>query len=89
MESEVSNSGQHLFGGAQYHRSLREFTAAVRHLQSASVTEDEIANAAGLGDVHDGVNFMRAAAVIAMEKAQLSFDPMLEVRMSFLLFCML
>jgi hypothetical protein len=42
------------------------------------VTEDEIANAAGVGDVHDGVNFMRAACVIAVEKAQQSFEPMLE-----------
>jgi hypothetical protein len=31
-----------------------------------------------MGDRHNGVNFMRAACVIAMEKAQLSFDPMLE-----------
>ena len=43
-----------------------------------AVTEDEIANAAGMGDVHDGVNFMRAACVIAMEKAKASFEPMLE-----------
>lgn len=32
------------------------------------VTEDEIANAAGISDTHDGVNFMRAACVIAVEK---------------------
>jgi hypothetical protein len=31
-----------------------------------------------MGDRHNGVNFMRAACVIAMEKAQLSFEPMLE-----------
>jgi hypothetical protein len=34
----------------------------------------------GMGDVHDGVNFMRAACVIAVEKAKASFEPMLEVR---------
>ena len=28
--------------------------------------------------MHDGVNFMRAACVIAVEKARLSFDPLLE-----------
>ena len=32
-----------------------------------------------MGDVHDGVNFMRAACVIAVEKAQQSFEPVLEV----------
>jgi hypothetical protein len=36
-----------------------------------------------MGDVHDGVNFMRAACVIAVEKAKASFEPMLEVRTVF------
>jgi hypothetical protein len=31
----------------QYHRSMREFTVAVRHMAAQVVTEDEIANAAG------------------------------------------
>lgn len=31
-----------------------------------------------MGDRHNGINFMRAACVIAMEKAQMSFEPMLE-----------
>jgi hypothetical protein len=57
---------------------MREFTLAVRHMVTPVVTEDEIANAAGMGDTHNGVNFMRAACVIAMEKAQESFDPILE-----------
>ena len=78
VEIEVGNSKHKLFGGAQYHRAIREFTVAARHMRTPSVTEDEIANAAGMGDVHDGVNFMRAACVIAVEKAQNSFDPLLE-----------
>lgn len=78
LEVDVGNVKHRLFGGAQYHRALREFTMAVRHAKAQLVTEDEIANAAGVGDVHNGVNFMRAAAVIAMEKAQQSFEPMLE-----------
>ncbi|KAG5179162.1 hypothetical protein JKP88DRAFT_201174 [Tribonema minus] len=78
MEVEVGNSAHRLFGGAQYHRVLREFAYAVRHMSSPEITEDEIANAAGMGDMHDGVNFMRAACVIAVEKARLGFDPLLE-----------
>eukprot|EP01038_Epipyxis_sp_PR26KG_P006500 gene6500-8935_t len=78
LENEVGNNHHKLFGGAQYHRAIREFTIAVRHMKIPSVTEDEIANAAGMGDTHNGVNFMRAACVIAMEKAQQSFDPILE-----------
>lgn len=68
VEEEVGNCQHRLFGGAQYHRALREFTLAVRMMKTPSITEDEIANAAGVGDMHDGVNFMRAACVIAVEK---------------------
>ncbi len=78
LELEVGNAEHRLFGGGQYHRCLREFSFAVQHMPSPEVTEDEIANAAGMGDMHDGVNFMRAACVIAVEKARLSFDPMLD-----------
>jgi hypothetical protein len=35
------------FFTSQYHRSMREFTVAVRHMAAQVVTEDEIANAAG------------------------------------------
>ena len=78
LSLEIGNSRAKLYGGAQYHRALREFNVAIRHMSAAHVTEDEIANAAGIGDVHDGVNFMRAACVIAVDKAQESFEPMLE-----------
>jgi hypothetical protein len=70
MGEEVGNAQHRLFGGAQYHRALREFTLAVRLMKTPTVTEDEIANAAGVGDMHDGVNFMRAACVIAVEKVR-------------------
>ena len=40
----------------------------------SQVTEDEIANAAGISDMHDGVNFMRAACVIAVEKVNVKSD---------------
>ena len=77
LDIEVGHNKQKLFGGAQYHRALREFSVAVRHMKTPLVTEDEIANAAGMGDVHDGVNFLRSACVIAIEKAQQCFEPML------------
>ena len=78
MDDEVGNAHHRLFGGAQYHRALREFTLAVRLMKTPVISEDEIANAAGVGDMHDGVNFMRAACVIAVEKARSSFEPLLE-----------
>ncbi|KAL7547959.1 hypothetical protein ACHAWF_011264 [Thalassiosira exigua] len=78
LQSEVGNTQHRLYGGSQYHRSLREFNLATRCLRLPTITEDEIANAAGIGETHDGVNFLRAACVIALEKAQISFDPLLE-----------
>ena len=78
LHSEVGNTQHKLYGGSQYHRVLREFNLATRCLRLPTITEDEIANAAGIGETHDGVNFLRAACVIALEKAQISFDPLLD-----------
>jgi hypothetical protein len=78
LNLEIGNHLNKLFGGAQYHRALREFTIAIRHMKSPTITEDEISNAAGMCDTHNGINFMRAACIIAMEKAELSFEPLLE-----------
>lgn len=77
VEADVGSSNNRLYGGSQYHRSLREFSLAVKCLRTPSIAEDEIANAVGVGDTHDGVNFLQAACVIALEKARTSFEPML------------
>lgn len=77
VDTDVGNREHKLYGGSQYHRTLREFSLATRCLRTPVITEDEIANAAGLGELHDGVNFLHAACTIALEKARLSFEPML------------
>mmetsp|Transcript_399 Transcript_399/g.621 ORF Transcript_399/g.621 Transcript_399/m.621 type:complete len:906 (-) Transcript_399:371-3088(-) len=79
LESEVGNTQHKLYGGAQYHRLLREFDLASKCMRLPTITEDEIANAAGVGETHDGVNFLRAACVISVFKAQASFEPFLEM----------
>jgi hypothetical protein len=53
--SDVGNKDHRLYGGSQYHRALREFALATRCLRLPTITEDEVANAAGVGDTHDGV----------------------------------
>ena len=78
VASQVGNRDHRLYGGSQYHRVLREFNLASKCLRLPTITEDEIANAAGVGDTHDGVNFLRASCVIALEKARISFDPLLD-----------
>lgn len=77
VETEVGNRDHRLYGGSQYHRALREFHLATKCLRLPTIAEDEIANAAGIGDTHDGVNFLHASCTIAMEKARISFDPLL------------
>jgi hypothetical protein len=77
VEKEVGNHEHRLYGGAQYHRVMREFNLATRCLRLPVISEDEIANAAGMGETHDGVNFLRAASIISLEKARCSFDPLL------------
>jgi GTPase SAR1 family protein len=78
ISGEVGHQDSRLYGGAQYHRTLREFNLATKCLRLPTITEDEIANAAGMGTTHDGVNFLHAACVISLEKARVSFEPLLE-----------
>jgi len=78
IAGEVGHQDSRLYGGAQYHRTIREFNLATKCLRLPTITEDEIANAAGMGTTHDGVNFLHAACVIALEKARVSFEPLLE-----------
>lgn len=52
VQKEVGHSKAKLFGGSQYHRALREFALAVQHMTNPEVTSDEIANAAGVSEVH-------------------------------------
>ncbi|CAM9844169.1 unnamed protein product, partial [Heterosigma akashiwo] len=60
LEECVGDESIKLYGGAQYHRCLREFGTAVANMPDVVVTPEEIANAVGVGDMHDGANFMRA-----------------------------
>ena len=78
VETDVGNHEHRLYGGSQYHRCLREFHLAVKCLRLPTITEDEIANAAGIGTTHDGVNFLHAACSISLIKARQSFEPMLD-----------
>lgn len=41
MEIEVGNGENKLFGGAQYHRALREFNFAIRHMNAPEVREED------------------------------------------------
>eukprot|EP00635_Sarcinochrysidales_sp_CCMP3193_P000485 CAMPEP_0118903590 /NCGR_PEP_ID=MMETSP1166-20130328/8393_1 /TAXON_ID=1104430 /ORGANISM="Chrysoreinhardia sp, Strain CCMP3193" /LENGTH=905 /DNA_ID=CAMNT_0006842821 /DNA_START=16 /DNA_END=2733 /DNA_ORIENTATION=+ len=78
LDRSVGHAEARLYGGAQYRRTLREFALAVRRSAPPVCDRDEIANALGVGDAHDGADFVRAACVIAVEKARKSFEPQLD-----------
>lgn len=73
----LPNANMRLYGGAQYHRAIVEFRHVVGQMKCPPISREEIVNACGIDDVHDGVNYTRAACVIAIGKAKDVFEPFL------------
>lgn len=48
-----------LYGGAQYHRAMAEFRLVVGGVKCPPITREEIVNACGVEDIHDGTNYSR------------------------------
>ncbi|KAJ9561312.1 hypothetical protein OSB04_006472 [Centaurea solstitialis] len=74
------NAGMRLYGGAQYHRAMAEFRFVVGGIKCPPITREEIVNACGVEDIHDGTNYSRSlptACVIAVAKARDTFEPFL------------
>lgn len=77
LPEAVANAHMRLFGGAQYHRAMAEFKAIMAHMTCPDISREEIVNACGVDDFHDGVNYTRTACVIAVTKAREMFEPFL------------
>ncbi|KAJ7560352.1 hypothetical protein O6H91_04G126000 [Diphasiastrum complanatum] len=73
----MPNAGMRLYGGAQYHRAMAEFRFVVGGMKCPSISREEIVNACGVEDIHDGTNYFRTACVIAVAKARDVFEPFL------------
>eukprot|EP00249_Psilotum_nudum_P012773 c23975_g1_i1 orf=519-3485(+) len=73
----MPNAGMRLYGGAQYHRAMAEFRFVVGSMKSPSISREEIVNACGVEDIHDGTNYFRTSCVIAVAKARDIFEPFL------------
>ena len=73
----LPNAHMRLFGGAQYHRAMAEFRTGIGQLICQDISREEIVNACGIDDFHDGVNYTRTACVIAVSKARDMFEPFL------------
>ncbi|KAI4296319.1 hypothetical protein L6164_036287 [Bauhinia variegata] len=73
----IPNAGMRLYGGAQYHRAMAEFRFVVGGIKCPPITREEIVNACGVEDIHDGTNYSRTACVIAVSKARDTFEPFL------------
>ncbi|XP_016545450.1 dynamin-like protein ARC5 isoform X5 [Capsicum annuum] len=84
----IYNAGMRLYGGAQYHRAMAEFRFVVGGIKCPPITREEIVNACGVEDIHDGTNYSRTACVIAVAKARDTFEPFLHqlgCRLSYIL----
>jgi len=55
----MPNAGMRLYGGAQYHRAMAEFRLVVGSVKCPPITREEIVNACGVEDIHDGTNYSR------------------------------
>ena len=77
VPAELPNAHMRLFGGAQYHRAMAEFRLGMGELVCPDISREEIVNACGVDDFHDGVNYTRTACVIAVAKARDIFEPFL------------
>ncbi|EEC68953.1 hypothetical protein OsI_37679 [Oryza sativa Indica Group] len=73
----MPNAGMRLYGGAQYHRAMAEFRLVVGSIKCPPITREEIVNACGVEDIHDGTNYSRTACVLAVAKARDTFEPYL------------
>lgn len=56
---QLQNAGMRLYGGAQYHRAMAEFRFLVGAIKCPPITREEIVNACGVEDIHDGTNYSR------------------------------
>jgi hypothetical protein len=74
---ELPNCNMRLYGGAQFHRAMAEFRVGVGAMACPAVTREEIVNACGMDDIHDGVNYVRTACVIAVSKSKDIFEPLI------------
>jgi hypothetical protein len=77
VNEQLPNAHMRLFGGAQYHRAMAEFRAGIGTISCPDISREEIVNACGIDDFHDGVNYTRTACVIAVSKARDLFEPFL------------
>nr|BAH23792.1 dynamin-related protein 5B-2 [Physcomitrium patens] len=73
----MPNANMRLYGGAQYHRAMAEFRFVVGNVKCPVISREEIVNACGVEDIHDGTNYFRTACVIAVAKARDVFEPFL------------
>lgn len=60
----MPNANMRLYGGAQYHRAMAEFRFVVGNVKCPVISREEIVNACGVEDIHDGTNYFRTWASI-------------------------
>eukprot|EP00892_Ulva_mutabilis_P001680 jgi/Ulvmu1/11512/UM078_0001.1 len=75
---DLPNASLRLYGGAQYNRAMAEFRAVVSTMACPAIEREEVMNACGVDDFHDGANVIRTACVVGMAKARDALEPYLQ-----------
>ncbi|XP_011036563.1 PREDICTED: dynamin-like protein ARC5 isoform X4 [Populus euphratica] len=57
------NAGMRFYGGALYHHAMAEFCFVAGGINCPQITGEEIANACGVEDIHDGTNYSSASCL--------------------------
>jgi Dynamin family len=67
-----------LYGGQQFERLLREFTAVVGHAEFPMPSMDDVATAAGMGNLSNAPDHAWAATDLAQQKVREVLNPLIE-----------
>ena len=77
--TSVENCDASLYGGSQFYRLVAEWEAAVKALPAVSVTDEEAANAMGVGAQHEPIAVARVACAIALQRSAVQLRAAVEL----------
>lgn len=78
IDALIGHAENKLYGGSQYHRAVREMfiLTHVSHIMN-TVSAEEIAQMSGVTEVHDGPDYLRTVAKLALDKTFAGFEEIL------------
>ena len=79
IDTLIGHASNKLYGGSQYHRAVREMFILAHVSQiMCEVTDEEVAQMSGVSDIHDGPDYLRTVAKLALDKTFKTFESILD-----------